>query len=202
MAGSNHGRNKTGDNKDNQSTQSAASKAIMPTPLSPLPFICIATSTAKPRVYSLQRAQCVVELQRFCNRRCSFCPKVVVVKAVHGTTARSRQQGGKVEFVDLALRWESGRENTNAENSVMWSCLPNKQTNKRSSRGKGRSRSNKECSKQSNHANALVSLPPSTHTLPQAQPNHLCTYSSVCSVLLSFSASAIAAAPSAPRLLS
>ena len=123
-------------------------------------------------------------------------------KRLYAAHKRETERGEKVEFVDLALRWESGRENTNAENSVMWSCLPNKQTNKRSSRGKGRSRSNKECSKQSNHANALVSLPPSTHTLPQAQPNHLCTYSSVCSVLLSFSASAIAAAPSAPRLLS
>ena len=160
MAGSNHGRNKTGDNKDNQSTQSAASKAIMPTPLSPLPFICIATSTAKPRVYSLQRAQCVVELQRFCNRRCSFCPKVVVVKAVHGTTARSRQQGGKVEFVDLALRWESGRENTNAENSVMWSCLPNKQTN-----GQAGGRAGVEATRNA-ASKAIMPMPSSPFPLP------------------------------------
>ena len=50
----------------------------------------IASTTPNPHTpHSLQLLQRAVALQRLCNRRCSFCPNVVVFKAVHTTMTRA-----------------------------------------------------------------------------------------------------------------
>ena len=47
-----------------------------------------AAHTAKSRLHSLQLLQCVVDVQRLCNRCCFFCANVVLAEAAHTTTKK------------------------------------------------------------------------------------------------------------------